>query len=388
MSELAAAPTPATTPAAEQVKINDPFSGLAIPEKKAELKAEPKAEPKADTEAPKRLADEPEFKEGEKTSDKPVKPTLKRVDPIAQQRTRIEELNRLHDAQKAEATKWREKAEKLEKQGGGDVSAFTIKQQEAEKQIAELRGKLASKDYAQHPDYIKNYEEPFKNAAGYAKKIVDSLEVTLPDGTVRPANWDTDFGPLYGLSRAAARKQAQEMFGMDAPSVMAQYDEIHKLQENKDKALNDWQSGADEREQKERADNLRNLEESTKAFQSATKDMTEANAELFQDNPDDADELSLRQKSTSLVDAAYFNRDKIPPKELLVLDAAIRLRAINYPVAERRLKAALSELAEYKERVEGKEASKAGKTKRTATAEATPAEPKPWNQELREALSV
>ncbi len=124
-----------------------------------------------------------------------------------------------------------------------------------------MTGELSRRDYSAHPDFKKNFVQPYTEACNYGKTIIDSLEVVEKDADGietgrRLANWEKDFAPIYGLPRPAARAKAKEMFGEDAASVMQQYDEIHRLALKKDQALNEWQTGANDREQKSRAQKL------------------------------------------------------------------------------------------------------------------------------------
>ncbi len=360
--EKPAAPAPPATaeaaPAAKP-KTADPFSAVSA-------KDEKKTEPKTPDEKP---------------ADKKI---AVQKNPVVEQRKRIEEQN----SELATVRKELEQLRNQQKQSGGDVTAFAAKEKSLQDEIKELRGKIAERDYSQHPDYIKNYQKPFSDAATYAKGVVESLEVVDEGGVTRPANWEKDFAPIYGLPRAAVIKKARELFPDDSVSqsaFFAQFEKLHELDEKRQAALKEWHTGADEREKLSRAEQATKLENATKAFHAATNDMVEANSELFGDNPEDADENSLRQRSAQLVDAAYFNREKMNPEELLVLDAAIRLRAANFPVLQHRLNKAMAELAEFKNAKAGKAASRGGDNRQQAEA-APAATEESWNTDLRKSV--
>jgi hypothetical protein len=346
---------PSATP--EPVKLNDPFSDLATVLKKAD---EPKAEPKEGKDA----------KTAPKT-DAP-KTVATRKNPLEEQRTRIEQQN----ATIAQTAKERDelKQEIARLRNSGDTTALMASVQELKKKNEQLNGEIAARDYSKHPEFQAKYEKPFTDAANSAKKIVDSLEITNAEGESRLAKWETDFAPIYQLPRPAARARAKELFGEDAVSVMAQYDKLHELQDSKEQALTDWQTGATEREQKQRAESLVRQQNIEQAFDLVTKNYMENDSE-FQIKPDDKETKALWDKSQAIVDKSYFGRDKLAPHELIMLDAAVRLRAINEPVLRAKLAKITEELNDYKARLEEKETSKSGSTRRASPPPETAEKP-------------
>lgn len=370
----AAPPPPVDVPAPDKQKLADPFAELKLPpkEKAAPDKKDDKAT--AATTAPKT--------ESGKT-------TAVRKDPIREQRERIEQQNKTIADTTRERDELRQKLAALEARGGGDTAAMTKLVDELKQKNAQLSGEISARDYSKSEEFQTKYGKPFDAAANYAKNVIESLQVTDADGNSRDAKWETDFAPIYQLPRGAALRQAKALFGEDTnaiASVMSQYDELHKLQFAKDTALTEWQKGADEREQKQRAESLVRQQNIEKAFDMVTKNYMENDAE-FQVKPDDKDLQGLWDKSQALVDKTYFSRDKLAPHELILLDAAVRLRAINEPVLRAKLARAMEELAEYKARFEEKEASKNGDTRRTTAATET-AEQEDWQKELKEKLAA
>lgn len=365
------APTPAAKPSPEPVKLNDPFADLKPPTAKPAAKAaDAKVEPKP----------------GDKPAEGAVPPDKKlavRKNPLEEQRTRIEQQNGVIAQTTKERDGLRREVESLRTKGGGDTSALTKKIEELNQKNQQLVGEISARDYSKHPDFVAKYQQPFDKAADYGKRVVESLQIADEAGNLRDAKWDTDFAPIYQLPRGAALRQAKAMFGEDVnaiASVMGQYDKLHELQDAKTQALTDWQKGADERDQKERANTLVRQQNITQAFEMVTKKFVEDDAE-FQIKPDDAEGKALWDKSQAIVDRAYFGRDKLAPHEQIMLDSAVRLRAINEPILRHRIAKLTEELADYKARFEEKEASTNGKTRKTGTEAAT-TEDEPWQHEL------
>jgi len=366
------APSTTAAPAVDKQKLADPFGELKLPpkEKVAPEKKDDKTTPAT-------------------TVTKTDKTTAVRKDPIKEQRERIEQQNQTIAATTKERDELRQRVTALESKGGGDTAAMTKLVEELKQKNQQLSGEISARDYSKSEEFQTKYAKPFDTAATYGRKVIESLQITDGEGNVRDAKWETDFAPIYQLPRGAALRQAKAMFGEDSnaiSSVMAQYDKLHELQDAKDIALTEWQKGADEREQKQRAEGLVRQQNIEKAFELVTKNYMENDAE-FQIKPDDKDLQGLWDKSQALVDKSYFGRDKLAPHELILLDAAIRLRAINEPVLRAKVARLSEELADYKARLDEKETSTNGSTRRTSAATAT-AEPEDWTKELKSKLEA
>ncbi len=365
-----AAAAPAAAPTAP--KTSDPFATIKAPEK-----------PKVDDKAAPANGEKP--KEG----DKPDKNVAIRKNPVEEQRKRIDQQNRELAEARQERNELKAKFEAAQQRGGGDVEAFVAKNKEFEAEISRLRGEIASRDYSKHPDYIEKYQKPFESAADYAKRIVESIEVLGEDGVPRLANFQKDFATIYNLDRPAAAARAKELFGDDRQAVMAQYDELKRLDSNRQNALKEWQTGADEREKKTRAEQIAATQNAISAFKSASKDMMEANPDLFMDKPDSPEEIDIRKQSAQLVDAAYFGRDKLNPEELLVLDAAIHLRATNFPVLQHRNHQLEARVKELEARITGEEGSIAGDVlKNSGDGDKKKANEGSWEKDLEKSLNA
>lgn len=362
--------TPAAKPAQEPVKLNDPFADLKPPTAKVEPKTAKPADGKTETKPA----------EGAVPADKKV---AVRKNPLEEQRTRIEQQNGVISQTTKERDDLRREVESLRKQGGGDSAAMTKMVEELRQKNQQLTGEIAARDYSKHPDFVEKFQKPFDKAADYGKRVVESLQVTGEDGVTRDAKWDTDFAPIYQLPRGAALRQAKALFGEDVnaiTSVMSQYDKLHELSDAKTQALTEWQTGANEREQKQRAEELMRSQNISQAFDLVTKKFMEDDPE-FTIKPDDAEGKALWDKSQAIVDRAYFGRDKLAPHEQIMLDSAVRLRAINEPILRHRIAKLTEELNDYKSRLDERETSTNGKVRKTGT-EAAATEDIPWQQEL------
>jgi hypothetical protein len=376
----APAPAPAATPApaspappASQTPIRDPFGDvIAQPAKKADA-APPK--PGEKPAAPAQAAPKP----GEKV-------VAAKKDPVAEQRARIDQQNTLIKQKDEELVKIRQEVEQLRQSSGGDAKSLSATIEKLQNENKQLRGELGARDYTKSEEYTGKYEKPFNDAAEYGKNVIESLTVTDADGVERAADWKKDFAPIYSLPRAAARARAREMFGEDAPSVMQQYDDLHRIDAQRQKAVQEWQATAEEREKTTRGTQIANQQKVAKGFELVTSKLTESDP-LFQIKPDDAESSDLWKKSEAVVNQAYYNRSGKTLAELVVLDAAIRMRAINEPVLRARLAKVEAELADYKDRVNGRERSRGGDVRRVAEP-AGEGESENWEKELTSKLKA
>ena len=352
----APAPNPAQSPSPSTAPVTSP---APTPEKP------PFDDPFASVSVSKSVAPAPAADSKTSVSDKGGKPMAGKKDGIAEQRARIEQQNSLLAEREKDIQQMRSEIETLKKQGGGDVSALTSTIEQQNHQIQKLQNELGSRDYTKHPDYQSKYEKPFYDAAENARNIIESLVVTDTEGNERAAQWQSDFATLYSLPRAAARKLAKQQFGDDSSSVMQQYDELHRLDSTRAKALSDWSKNATEREKSERASQLANRHKVSQAFELVTKKLEESDP-MFAIKPDNVEENELLKKSTGIVNEAFFNRDSKTLPELVVLDAAVRRRAISEPILRHRLSAALSELDDLRAKIAGRNGSKSGDVRRNA----------------------
>lgn len=273
----------------------------------------------------------------------------------------------------------------LKSKSGGDTTALTTELQKTRDEVKRLQGELGAKDYTKHPEYQSKFQKPYEDACEDASEIFSSLMITDDDGEVRKADWDTDFPQIYRMKRDAALIYAKKAFPEDYQTVMSNYDQIHKLDKARRKSLTEWQGTATQREQQERAQSIEMQQKVAKGFEAVTNSLREQDP-MFQEKPDDAEHSDLWKKSQSIVDQAYFERHKKTQAELVLLDAAIRMRAINEPILRHQLAKRDAEIIELKARIEGKAASKDGSVRHQAD-KIEGKEDKPWSEDLKEALA-
>ena len=132
-----------------------------------------------------------------------------------------------------------------------EKKVFQEKLTAAEKRTAELLEDLKYVDFEKHPDFAKDYQEPFENAYNAGRNHVTKMSVKLPDGTTRKGTAE-DFDAI--VSKAvqdydAAAEMAEEMFGpVKAATVLTKLSDATALFDKKEKARSEWKIKGNERE--------------------------------------------------------------------------------------------------------------------------------------------
>jgi hypothetical protein len=192
--------------------------------------------------------------------------------------------------------------EAIGKEAGSLKSLLTSK----EKRINELEAEKRALKWEASPEFKKQYEQPFDEAAENAATYVSKLRKT--DGT--QARWE-DFIPLYRLAKdttmGAAKAKAQELFGdAEADEVMFSVRELVRLDRVKTKAYEEEfeaaKSNWKEKEEHEHAQRLTQEQAGKEIFGKVNADL-QASVELYRDPPEDKEASTERARGLALADA-------------------------------------------------------------------------------------
>lgn len=265
---------------------------------------------------------------------------------------------------------------------GMDTTALTEQLTAREKALQAAQSELAAIRYEKSDEYKKKYDQPFTEAAEYAKQVIENLNVIEGDGE-RAAKWN-DFAAIWNLPPGRAEMEAQKMFGAASAVVLRHLDKLRDLDHARKQALRDHEAGATEREKAARAQQAQASERINAAWKMAEKELIERNPDHYGEKPGDDERNSLWKESLALVDQAYTGRAKLNETELVVLDANVRLQAAAYPVLVRELAQTKHQLEQYKIRLGEKEGSKPASDK-SRPAPTQQSQPKDWKTEMREA---
>lgn len=322
----------------------------------------------------------------------PEKPAASKEDRTARDPKWFREQ---HEKSKVEIQTYAERVKSLEAKiaeadaKGKDTTALAERLTQLEKERDNLRGELRAAKQETSDEFKKTYDKPFNQAASYAKDVLKDFTVTDESGATRAAQW-TDFQALYAMPINKAAAMARQMFGDDAPIVISQLTELHRLDHVKSIALEEEKAQWKERSAKEEAEKaqqevMRSKQES--GFKSmvglAQKHLAEKNPH-YQDAPGDEGKefRELREEGYAVYDAR--------PKT--IEEAAIRTAEVRHRVAAhgplvRKLSMAQAELKEARATIEELRGGGPGKGNRVIGGGST-AENESWQQALRKNVSA
>lgn len=369
-----AAPTPAPEPAGDV----NPFADLDAKFKAAGTEPPPPKPAAADPAKPAAAAPQP----FPKPANAPPAPAPEPQRTPKELRAEKERLAGELQAAKTSQAALEAKIADYEKKGK-DTEALRARLDARDKEFETLQGELRALKQEASPEFKKQYEAPFNQAADWAKEYVNRL--TKADGT--PANFDKDFVPLYRLAKdstvGAARAKAEELFGAtDAPEVVDSIKELVRLDKVRSTAFAEEKRGWAAKAKEEEGRTVQQREQFQDAWKRTNDDLQNTVPE-YKDPVDDKELTELRQQGYSIVDA-----EPKSPREYIVKNAHIRQRVAAFGPNQMLLKrkdariAQLEgELSKLKPRQPNPDPSKGG------SPETAPAE-KDWETSLKETVGI
>jgi hypothetical protein len=235
----------------------------------------------------------------------------------------------------------------------------------AEARAKEYEDHLRFTDYQQSQEFKDKYEKPYTSAWNRAMNELSGLGVPTDDaGGTRPFTTQ-DMLQLVNADTIPARKMANELYGDFANEVMLQRNEIRRMADEQNAALDDAKKNGAERikqqqetSQKTRSEINEHIKTSFKgAIESFQKD--EANARFFTAKEGDEDWNSTLERSKQF-SASVFTENPEDPKltpqqraEIVKKHAAIFNRSSAFPLMKRTIIGLEKQLAEAKKELEG-----------------------------------
>lgn len=323
----APAPAPALSDAELDTAGEEAFSG------KPALKGTPKVEPKPD-EKPKE-----EAKAADTAKPDAAKPEEKKVEAapeifrgakemrqaIEARDTKLATIQSERDLARNELTALKTKLEKGEL--GGDSKLMAEQLTAKEKELAQVRSKLAEKDYEEGQEFTERFQKPYAQAKALGAKAVGRLTVTLQDGTTRPAtaqDWDW----LSRKPADQAHEIAKTAFGENY-NVAAYH--LNRLEEIRDQSEAARAEHRATWEQKSRADMAQAAKE-RELWSTASK---VAREDLIKQNPDwqpseDADENKVLEQGLNFLDHLEQRMETMTPTERVTTQVESGLKFAAY----------------------------------------------------------
>ena len=343
------------------------------PEPKPEVKKEPEVKPQ-----PKQEDKKPE-PEKPKTTFKEPKELRAELD---RRGTELEKM-------RGDYSKMESKLKELESKGQ-DASKLaermTQLEQEYHTEVTKRDAIIRRLKKEESPEFVKNFKEPFQEAAADAAAVFNQLQVVVKtneetgENQTRQASWDHDFSRLFAMDIANARREAKRMFPEDYDTVMGFYNDLHAQKRKMDRALKHEQDQAAELEKQEEATRIKRDQE-IESFRTKVSKELEEKVEDYRDPVDDPEIADLRKRGYALFDAKPQNL-----QQHLVKEAHIRHRVAAYDVHRLKIARLQQKINELTAKAEEETAEVPGKTRKPSGERSGSKPEKPWDQEALEVL--
>lgn len=325
----ASKPAPAAPPApAASPKPAEPQA--AHPTKTAEAKPEP-------------IPSEP--------AKEPAEPVLKAFDPLTEKPSKLpgpwqlkEKYQKEARQYEAEAIELRAKLAKL-----GDPESISKRIELAETRNRELEEVVQLKAFEKSEKYHREFAQPLQDAWNDALSTFSQLNVTEPDGTIRPAT-DQDLSYLAQLPVGKIDDEAEAMFGKSTRRALQHVDEIRKLAAASTKALAEARKKGAEQESQQ-ATATRQAQEEVGRLWSESIAEDDSSKDFLKSREDDDEWNTALEKHRSFVESAIRGNAADPKltsaerADLVKRKAALRGRAIGYGMRGIELKRAQATIA-------------------------------------------
>jgi hypothetical protein len=263
-----------------------------------------------------------------------------------------------------------EKAKQLEakikevENRGGDSTALTSRLNQIEKERDSALADLRAARQEASPEFKEKFDKPFNQAAEAARQEIGELTITnAEDGTTRQATW-ADFSALYSLPVGKFIEQANALFGPAAQFVIQKREQLQSLDRARRAALEEEKSQFKQRDERDRAESVRNREKDTAYLSEQQKRLSET-VEDYKVDPTDTESLSAQKYALEAFDKSPENKEKG-----LLKFAHIRARVAAFAVNKVKLSRANSKIAELEAQVADLKESAPGKTQRSTAASA------------------
>ena len=335
---------------------------------------EPQEEPEPEEE-PEKTVEEPEEKQEE---------LPKRTRDL---KTVYLDLKKKHAEAEKRLAEREAKIKELEQRNPEEASVLMSRLEAAEKRAKALDDEIRYVNYTKSEEFREKYQKPYESA--WAKAVAEIGELTIETEQGTRAATAHDLLQISNLPLGEARKMAKELFGDAADDVMAHRRTIRELSDAQNKALEEAQKNAGERERLKGIEAQASQANRAKAWQSANKFLEEKFPKAFKVDPTDPEDKSSFVRGFALADLLYQGPQQLTPEqvdalpdmfkdavrlqrplsesEMVKLHALARLKMANEPRLAARLKKATAKIAQLEKDLKAYQASeppggKGGKT--------------------------
>jgi uncharacterized coiled-coil protein SlyX len=268
---------------------------------------------------------------------------------------------------------------------GKDITKLSEQLAARDKEREALQAELRALKHESSPEFKKQYEKPFNDAAEETRDLITQLTTVEAMGdngeivTARPATWD-DFVSIFTLPYGAAYGQAKKVFGEHAGIVMQQYVSLQSLKRTKDRALQEERTNFKQREEQEAARRTGEIEVIKSTVHKVRQEVIEAGGESYAPDPKDQEEASIATEADTLFDAKPATL-----QQRIVKDAHLRAKVRGYYLAQHRLGKAQARIKELESAVAALKGNGPGPGRRPTGSDGAPQSG--WREELRKELT-
>lgn len=257
--------------------------------------------------------------------------------------TRMRELGQAYDDLKKKVNteyeptiqSLKSKIKELETKPPEDVAPVLAKLTALEKHNAELKQKLALKDFEEDPKY-QEHVQSFTDQWNRTQEIFNQLEVTerVPDGVddmgdpkfkeqSRSATPD-DLLELARLPLGKMAKRTKELFGESSSLVLNQIVEIGKLWEAKERAKKEASSKIGEWQSQRNLEAQMRQKTISEAWANTNKDLEAKFPKAFKVESDNAEDQAAHTKGFAMADLLFLGNKSLTPEQIEALPGNFR----------------------------------------------------------------
>lgn len=237
--------------------------------------------------------------------------------------------------------------------------------EELSKGKSTLEAQLYARDYAQSPEYKKNFQDKMDREFAEASEIISSITVKSQnpetgETSERPGT-QKDLLLLYGASNLAERKRmAKQMFGDEYQEALDAVRPMLETRRAAEEAVKSKLENYTAEQQKMQESYKETGIQFQKFISESWESLKQADPEIFGESEEDAEGTKLLSNGLSFVDESANNGSEMPLSERAARSAMIRAMAGAFPRVKYMLGKANEQIATLKSELEALRGSDPG----------------------------
>lgn len=277
----------------------------------------------------------PESTPPEKPPEQPAKPIEEPVRPVkaAELRTAYEGLKKkVKDELEPEVQRLRARVQEFESKPPEDAAAIQARIKSVEDRNAELERHIAFVDYTHSAEYRTKYEQPYTEAWNDA--VADFRQLTVREQTgeddfgrpqvkVRPATED-DLIKLGAMNLSEMDEAAQQMFGASAPRAVGHIQNLRKLANARNAALETAKTKAQEFKAQRETEFKASHQALAKHWEDVNQSLEQRFPSAFKPEDGNAEDKAGHTKGFALANLLFLGPQSLTPEQIESLPATFK----------------------------------------------------------------